>query len=594
MKNIVKHSVFLLTLSISFFGLEAASFAQPIPSAVKTGAVQQQIESAPAYRGRPATEQEVLFQIEKPEKEITLPEGIKAFIKEISFSGNTVVSTPELKRITAKYEGRELSFKDMKEMTKALENEYHSQGYFLASAYLPEQDIKGGVLKVVILEGRLGKVLIKDYKYYNPEFIRKHFHPAKYGVIHYGRFIKSLMLLNEGSDCEARATLIRSKQPGATDIVISIKDKLPLHLYYAFNNFGSRYISEGRNDVSANYTNLVAAGDTMALRTVFGDPFNRLKFARGEYGFFVNSYGTKLKFSYDWLEFDAIRELKPLGSSGLSKIYGTELVHPVIRNRNTSMDAGIGFDYKSVYDFLAEGLGNSDIDPGGRIVSDDELRVFKAKFKFDHLDNFSGRSYLLGMVSVGVPGIMGGLKKNDIRSSRYFGNGKGAGGNFTKINLAFVRVQKMPFSSYLIFKADGQYASDDLTVPEQLAIGGADSVRGYPQSEYLGDQGFETSLELRVPPPLVGNVKIPFTKRKIKDIVQIIGFVDYAGVYFKHYDSSFGERRAHQLLGAGTGLRLNFPGDITGRIDLGFPLAKTRPTDAAETHIYFEISKKFL
>ncbi|MCM8770825.1 MAG: BamA/TamA family outer membrane protein [Candidatus Omnitrophica bacterium] len=565
-------------LIISFFiflNLSLRIYAQPpvIPS-TKTGAVEQQFEErAPIYQ--PTEEEPTFFKLEKPEEEFIFPEDLKVFIKRIDISGNTVLSTKQIKKITSQYENKELNFKALKEMAKAVEKRYRKQGYFLASVYLPQQEIKDGVLKIVILEGRLGKVLVKEARFYNQEFIRKNFHPAKSGVIHYARFVKSLMLLNENSKCEVRATLVKGKERGTTDVILTVKDKLPLNLGYSFNNFGSRYISKRRNDFNINYTNLIAAGDTLSLRTVFGDPFNRLKFARGEYSLFINSYGTRLKFSYDWLEFDAIRELAILDTSGKSKIYGVDLIHPLIRNRNTNLDVGIGFDYKQVYDYLL-----------GEVNSDDELRVLKFKFKFDHLDNFAGRSYLLGMASFGIKDIMGALRDDDVWASR-----RGAGGEFSKLNLALVRVQKMPFSSYLIIKAAGQYASDDLCIPEQFSIGGADSVRGYPPSEYLGDEGYETSLELRIPPPFAGNIKIPFLKRRIKDMVQIIGFIDHAGVYYKHY--LFGERRSNRLTGAGVGLRLNLAADITARIDCGFPIGSTEPSDGANAHIYFEISKKF-
>jgi len=566
------HTLFLLSCTaILFLSLCSVSFAQP--AGAKAGAVGQQLEQRKAAY-KPFPKEETLFKLERPEQEFSYPEDLRVFIKEIQLSGNSVVSDQELKQITSKYEGRELSFKELKDMTASLEKIYHDRGYFLASVYLPEQEIQYGILKIVILEGKLGKVLVKDNKFYNQEFIRKHFHADRKGVIHYAEFVKSLMLLNENTDCEVRATLVKGKERGTSDIVLSVKDKLPLHLSYGFNNFGSRYISKRRNDFSISYNNLVAAGDTLAFRLVYGDPFNRLKFAHGEYGWFLNSYGTKLRFSYDWLEFDSGRELRQFLAAGKSKIYSVDITHPLIRNRNTNTDLGLGFDYKQVYDYLM-----------GETNSNDQLRVLKLKFKFDHLDNFSGRSYLLGMVSFGFKDIMGALRKDDVWSSRL-----GAGGEFQKINLAFVRVQKMPFSSYMILKADGQYASDDLTVPEEMAIGGADSVRGYPQSEYLGDQGYEVTLELRVPPPFVGNTKIPFLGKRIKDVVQVIGFIDNAGVYYKHY--SVGEQRHQQLTGAGAGLRFNLPWDITARVDCGFPVGSTEPSDGANAHVYFEISKK--
>lgn len=41
----------------------------------------------------------------------------------------------------------------------------------------------------------------------------------------------------------------------------------------------------------------------------------------------------------------------------------------------------------------------------------------------------------------------------------------------------------------------GQVASAPLMVPEQFALGGPDSVRGYQQSEFLGDYGYALASE---------------------------------------------------------------------------------------------------
>lgn len=574
-KNIKKTGLFVLF----FLALVTSpAYAQTRPASSQAGAVQQGLEERP-FVSKPLKAEDMPFRVEKPEREIEIPEGIKIVIKKINLTGNTVIPTAELTPIISKYEGKELTFKDLTEMSRELESTYHTRGYFLAQAYLPEQEIKEGVIKVVILEGKLGKVLIKGAKFYNQEFIRKHFHPAKKGIIFYSEFIKSLLLINENSDCDVRATLMRGKEPGTTDIMLTIKDKLPLHTYFDFNNFGSRYISKNRYDLSGMYTNLFMAGDTLYLRGVLGQPPNRMKFARGEYGWFLNSYGTKVKFSYDWLEYDCIKDLKQIDASGKSEIYGVDVTHPFIRNRNTSLDAGMGFDYKSVYDYqLSE------------TITDDEVRLLKLKVKYDHLDSLQGRNYFLGMIGWGLD-IWGARSENASPTAfpNQFLSRPGSGGEFTKLNMSFVRVQKLPWSSFVILKLSGQYASDDVPVPEQFTIGGADSVRGYAPAEYLGDMGYDASFEWRFPPPFIGERRFPFLNRRVKETVQLVTFVDHGSVYYHNYDPATEKRQKH-ITGAGVGIRFNLPHDTSVRVDCGFPLHTDDNKHASE--VYFEFNMK--
>jgi hemolysin activation/secretion protein len=43
-------------------------------------------------------------------------------------------------------------------LADAITSKYRDQGYFLTRAYVPEQDIKGGVITIKIIEGYIGQV----------------------------------------------------------------------------------------------------------------------------------------------------------------------------------------------------------------------------------------------------------------------------------------------------------------------------------------------------------------------------------------------------------------------------------------------------
>src|SRR5207302_1780098 len=91
--------------------------------------------------------------------------------------------------------------------------------------------------------------------------------------------------------------------------------------------------------------------------------------------------------------------------------------------------------------------------------------------------------------------------------------------------------------------------------------GGPDSVRGYLQSDFLGDNGFSFSSELR---------QLVFSTKKKKLNVQ-------AAAFFDHGDASLlrpqpGELRSRSFTGAGGGIRASYGRTTSLRMDLGFPL----------------------
>ena len=71
-------------------------------------------------------------------------------VKKIIFKGNTVIDTETLEKATASYTGRNLTLEELGELTDVVTVTYQEEGYILAKAYLPEQEIKDGVLTISV------------------------------------------------------------------------------------------------------------------------------------------------------------------------------------------------------------------------------------------------------------------------------------------------------------------------------------------------------------------------------------------------------------------------------------------------------------
>src|SRR6202011_4600055 len=61
----------------------------------------------------------------------------------------------QLRAIVRRYENRPLGVSDINILMETLTRAYVNKGYITTRVYLPEQDIKGGILKLQVLEGRL-------------------------------------------------------------------------------------------------------------------------------------------------------------------------------------------------------------------------------------------------------------------------------------------------------------------------------------------------------------------------------------------------------------------------------------------------------
>lgn len=81
--------------------------------------------------------------------------------KGFQFIGNTVFSDDQLAKLVAPYIGKEVDFEGLKDIVDVIKGYYRSKGYFLAIANLLKQDASDGIVKINILEGRIGKIRIR-------------------------------------------------------------------------------------------------------------------------------------------------------------------------------------------------------------------------------------------------------------------------------------------------------------------------------------------------------------------------------------------------------------------------------------------------
>jgi hemolysin activation/secretion protein len=165
------------------------------------------------------------------------------------------------------------------------------------------------------------------------------------------------------------------------------------------------------------------------------------------------------------------------------------------------------------------------------------------------------------------------MKDNDPMASRFK-----ASNSYTRINLDAFRIQRAGSSNklFLIVRGSGQIATAPLVVAEQFNLGGPDSVRGYMQSEVLGDSGYSASAELRI---------------SMGKNIQGALFVDHGTAYLNKPLPS--ERAITSLTGAGVGARMKVGKEGSVRLDWGFPLTPKPNFLNRASMVYGQFSIRF-
>lgn len=568
LKRIIIWATVIFSFSGNCFALPPAG--QEISTQEKT---REAVEAEKALREKTEKpKQPPVIEETAPEKEVIPESAEKILVKNITVIGVTILSEGEVKEIISPFENKELTLKEIQKAADLITDAYRKKGYVTSRAYIPPQKIDAGILEIRVLEAATGEIQIKGNRFFKTGFLRKKISLKKSEPFNYNILQGNLMRINAHPDRRVKAVLAPGRDPGTTDIILEVKDNLPVHIGESWDNFASRYLRRNRYTTVITNNNFLGWDDRVTLQYQLADAED-YRLASLRYVFPVNE-DLDIGFFMAKTKMSLGREYTDLMARGKSSLFNLYAVQTLLEQDKFIINLNLGFDYKDIFNFQ---LGNE--------TSRDRLRVIKAGLDLDITDNL-GRTFITEELDYGIPEMLGGLKRQDIRASR-----SGSGGKFFKENLNLFRLQKMPFNSSLLWKNQCQFSPYILTAAEQFQFGGIANLRGYPPAEYVGDQGYAMSWEWFFPVYFLNReIKIPFSQGKLYDSVKIMGFYDWTNGHLRRPQA--GEEKNKTLRAAGCGIRFNLPENFFARFEIGWPLDNL-PSDGKHAHKWVEISKSF-
>jgi hemolysin activation/secretion protein len=494
-----------------------------------------------------------------PQGRVKAPAGQKIAVKKIIVEGSTLINQEEIDAIIVPNEGKSLNLEELGMIAEVITAKYMENGYIISYAYLPPQEVKDGIVRYRVVEGKVGEILVTrdkpaGYFSYSDAFIKRYIRTVLSDPsLREDKLENSLILLSEYNGLTAKSTLKQGKAPGTTDIVTNVTDKFPWAASLFYDNFGSSTTSKHRTGLGLDFGNLLTSGDLFLLRGVTGldrVDVNVISYGRGDYVVPLGGWGTKGGVYYTNSLYKAGQDLEILEPKGKANIAGVYLIQPVIKKRDQELSIKIGFDYKNINEYL---LGDT--------RSTDHLRILGGSFTYDFLDRYLGKNVITAGFYHGVPDMMDGSHLDDPNLSRV-----GARASFKKATFDLMRIQKLPGYNHLILRANSQWSPDILFVAEQYTIGGMGTVRGYNPSVAAGDKGYTASAELVVSPFFP---EATIMKHKFGDIFKLAAFMDHG--YVVKNEPMPGETKTDQLTGIGGGFRIYWGQNFMIRFDLAVP-----------------------
>lgn len=560
MNNTVLRAIFISLLLVILAG---SGWAAEIPAAGQPGAVEKSIEPQPVQK--PSRLPEIKMEEEGVPR--LTGEGIKFQLKSIVFEGNTVFSSEELQKVVAGYIGQTVEVAKLTEIADAITAYYAKAGYFLTRAYLPPQTIKDGTVLIRIREGRLGEIIIEGNKRYSSALINNTLKIIRErGAVCTEDVERGLLLLMDYPALTVKATFKAGKQPGTTDIVLTVTEGRPFDFALDYDNFGSRFVSGDRFGATLSVYDTIAEGDALSLRGVTGSTgVDGLFYGRAEYVLPLGYKGTRLGVFYTHLQYELGQSLASLDASGRSDGGGIWMNHPLMRSRNYNWFVEGGFDANDVTQKVA-----------GQTSGKDNIRNAHLGTTFQWLDSFDGSNTVSARYYRGFAGVLGGTERGTADTIRI--NTEMA---YNKVEGSLARIQRLPVGFSLLLNGHGQWSNDRLPSSEEFHLGGAGTVRGYAQGERSGDTGLAATAELRI--PVLGLQDKRWFGRTVGDTFQFAVFYDYGKVWITDAAQN-GEQADDNLdmAGAGAGIRLAFTPYVRFKLDWAKSVGGTDPLDKSD------------
>jgi hemolysin activation/secretion protein len=180
-------------------------------------------------------------------------------------------------------------------------------------------------------------------------------------------------------------------------------------------------------------------------------------------------------------------------------------------------------------------------------------------------------------VTVGVPGL-------GANTAEFEGKGFNARPEFIHVNLDVSQSETLWRGFEATQRLIGQIADGPLVSSEQIAAGGFTSIRGYLQSEAIGDEGVTGALELITPslaPRWAG----------VFDDLRLYAFTDGGEVWV--LQPAPDQTQAFPLASAGLGLRLAILRHLRGDLAVGVPFLSGVATHADRPRATFSVKSEF-
>jgi hemolysin activation/secretion protein len=501
-------------------------------------------------------------------------------VHEYRVLGNTVLSNRQIEGVLYPLLGDGKTFSEVQDARAALETAYHSLGFATVFVDIPPQEVKDGIVRLRVAEGRLRMRTITGARYFSEGKILEALPATQPGTVpNLGVLQQQLNAVNtQTADRSVVPVLKAGPEPGTMDLALKVDDHLPLHGSVDLNNQYTPDTDSLRVTFSLSYDNLFNELDSLAAQ------YTMTPQKTGQVGVFNTSYtfrplGPGIKPSFSFTDSKSnVATIGTLGVLGDGQVIGARTSFPLVQLPGDVQSLTLGLDYKHFRNTINLDSSGAQSSSGSLIEPISYVNASLAYLGAWQRAAQSGAVLQTGSFGITVNAGPRGLanETENFDNTRFQ-----ARGNYAYFHSDAAFTTRLPWAFELTLKGSGQATQDPLVVYEQDAVTGANGVRGYLEAEVLADTAVRGTIQLQSP---------PLSTRKF-----LFGdaFLFYDAGRAHTVEALSGEPDHTTLRSWGAGLDL-LPGhSVTGVLTIADPLLPGPRTKAHEPRVLFDVKGSF-
>ena len=466
-------------------------------------------------------------------------------LKKVEWNPSAILTQEELQAVTEAYIGRQITAKDLLEMTDKITALYREKGYMTCGAVLNRR-IHDGVAKVRLVEGRTENVSVSGNRSTRENYITGRLGLKPGEIVNIAKLNKDLRWFHGTNDIQLRVVIKPGAAEGTTDYEIIAFEPQNQTVTLYLDNDG--YDNSGRWRQGIFYAMRSLSGYRDALRGSFIRSQGTKAWTMG-YSIPLSQRGMRLELNYSGNRTKITNgELKNLGVRGKAQSFSLNWRVPFYITAHSRHETGLQYIYQT---------SKTDWGYGSVSWTDDKINRVIPYVSFTHYGNSSVFYHKHSFVFAKRRDIDGNSDSANLYRLSSFWQKRYGGGQFWQARL------------------EGQWSSEDyLASSDRFFIGGVTSVRGYEEGFIGGPKGMTANLEYHVP--------LDKARR-----FSLFPFVDWGTI------SGVTGMEHRTLLSAGLGLEARYK-QLYSTLSVGFPIKKDfYETSVDSTRVDFSLSATF-